>query len=131
MSTFSYTSRDFPDTKAKNTHREYLSCEEFMKQITKHPVDEKREVYTTRNGRRQAPQVRALMHHPVPEDLGKLITEPNVTSQILNLESTTYTILEGLSALETTSSTKEQLACVVSGVQTWHLVTGWQRLHLY
>jgi len=33
--------------------------------------------------------------------------------------------------METQHSSQEQLTCLVSGTQTWHVATAWQKMHIY
>ena len=129
MSKMSFHSRDSIAEKSKNYHREYLRCSEFLAML----LDNKNETttYTTRNGHLEAHQVLALLNHKVRDELLPKVPEPNVTKQIMNLDEVTYSIIEQGGLLETSSSSREQLTCILSGAQTWHIVSGWQRGHVY
>ena len=67
-----------------------------------------------------------LIEQEIPETLKNHIIEPKVTEQILDLNITTMSIYEKKMTTVTRSAALDQLNCVVTGQQTWYVVSGWE-----
>lgn len=62
----------------------------------------------------------------IPQSLSQFVAAPNVTEQLLDLNTTTMDILGKGSKSVTQRIDKDLLACVVSGIQEIAVVSGWE-----
>ena len=84
-------------------------------------------MYTTRNGWSGGQSRFQILGEDIPESIQDHISEPNVTSQLLDLHHTGLNIVEKGSASVTQCAKAEQLTCAVSGQTTVYIVTAWER----
>lgn len=87
--------------------------------------------YVKKGGVVDGKPAKLLLNQEVPAGIKDDIVEPNVTSQLLDLNSVSMSILEQgtISALQ--ADDNEQLICSVAGETLVHMVTGWQKYMVY